>query len=105
MNTIKVYKPTNIEYQRLMKFCAKLNRKTEELQLPALFFVQNIYFDFGQDWKWTTIICDYYDKLFNNRSSYQILNPRQHESIVLNEEDKIEEIFNHCFETMQNFVK
>ena len=91
MNTIKVYKPEDIEYQRLVDFCEELNVKTKEENLPATFYVKNIYFDFGQNWMWTTICCNY-------------LNPKQHEIIAMNYITDLEEVFNDCFETMKKFV-
>lgn len=44
--------------------------------------VGETYFDFGQDWKWTTIIAK---KEGYETSSYQALNPREHEEIMFAE--------------------
>ena len=40
--------------------------------------VGETYFDFGQDWKWTTILCD-----GGSFGGYQALNPREQEDIIL----------------------
>ena len=104
MNTIKIYKPEDIEYQRLVDFCEELNVKTKEENLPATFYVKNVYFDFGQNWMWTTICCNYLNPIFEDDSSYQILNPKQHEIITMNYVTDLEEVFNDCFETMKKFV-
>ena len=42
------------------------------------FYVDDIYYDYGQAWMWTTIIAD------NGGDSYQILCPRDHELIIEN---------------------
>lgn len=63
------------------------SREREKLQLVAvlltnrspnhyLYYVDETYFDFGQDWMWTTILCS---------KGYQALNPREQEEIILAE--------------------
>ena len=41
--------------------------------------VEETYFDFGQDWKWTTIIAH------GDVGSYQALNPAEQEKIILSD--------------------
>lgn len=40
--------------------------------------VGNTYFDYGQGWEWTTVLCD-----GGNFGGYQALNPREQEDIIL----------------------
>ena len=42
--------------------------------------VGETYFDFGQDWKWTTILCD-----GGSFGGYQALNPAEQEKIILSD--------------------
>jgi hypothetical protein len=42
------------------------------------YYVGETYFDFGQDWKWTTVLCD-----GGNYGGYQALNPREQEDAIL----------------------
>lgn len=84
--SIKVYPQGTLERKRLGDFCTVLHDIT-----GGKFEVQDIYFDFGQDWKWTTIVC--------KDQNYQILNPRQHEEIITGYEDEcIEEIVETYFD-------
>lgn len=49
---------------------------------------ENTYFDYGQDWKWTTIIARR-----DNGDSWQAINPRQQESILLcTTDEELEEV-------------
>ena len=41
------------------------------------YHVENVYFDFGQDWTWTTITA-----YRRNGDSWQILNPKKHAAII-----------------------
>lgn len=74
----------------------KGSEEYEHLQIAALmmtnrspngwfYHVGETYFDYGQDWKWTTILCD-----GNKFGTYQALSPRQHEEIIM--ANKIDEM-------------
>ena len=71
---IKVYKHTDPEYKRLAKVAEIL---TIGSPTGTVFTVAETYFDFGQDWKWTTILAD-----SPKHGSYQALSPRTHEEIL-----------------------
>lgn len=76
----------------MSKFITEFKYGTEEyekLQIMALmlmnrspngyrYYVGSTYFDFGQDWKWTTVLCG-----GDRYGSYQALNPREQEEIIL----------------------
>ena len=46
------------------------------------YYVDETYFDYGQDWKWTTILCEGndYGSCIN---TWQALSPRQQENIIM----------------------
>ena len=73
--SIKVYPQGTLERKRLGDFCTVLHDIT-----GGKFEVQDIYFDLGQDWWWTTIVC--------KDQNYQILNPHQHGAITRGYEDE-----------------
>ena len=72
---INIFSEDSEEYKRLQKACDLLNEKTNE---NAEFFIKDIYFDYGQKWKWTTIIT----KDLTTGTTWQTLNPRQQEEII-----------------------
>lgn len=83
--SIKVYPQGTLERKRLGDFCTVLHDIT-----GGKFEVQDIYFDLGQDWWWTTIVC--------KDQNYQILNPHQHNDIIKGYEDEcIDEIVETYF--------
>jgi hypothetical protein len=79
-----VLEPSTDEYRKLIMACAIFNQ--ENLN-GASFAVHKIYFDYGANWWWTTVLCTK-----NNGDSYQFLTPAQWEKILF------------C-ETMDDFFK
>ena len=71
---IKIYNPGTPAYDRLLTAAALM---TERSPLGRKYYVGVTYFDFGQNWEWTTILCD-----GGNFGGYQALNPVDHEAIV-----------------------
>ena len=74
MSNIKVFNYGSEEFKRLELACNLLN----EFDKEAKYRVGVTWFDFGQDWKWTTIIVEYDSKWSNG---YQI-DPKNHEDIL-----------------------
>ena len=80
MEIIRTYAPDTDEYARL---------KTASVVLTAVspkhitYTVEDTYFDFGQDWMWTTIIAHDPTSHFG---SYQALCPRDYEKILLTDD-------------------
>lgn len=56
--------------------------------------VEETYFDFGQDWKWTTIICNN----GGNFGGYQALSPAAQERVILS---TVAELPTVCAEILQ----
>ena len=77
MDTIRIYTPDEDGYKKLAKVAKIL---TAGSPTGTVFTVGETYFDFGQNWKWTTILAD-----SPKYGSYQALNPRQHEEIMISE--------------------
>ena len=91
--SIKVYPQGTLERKRLGDFCTVLHDIT-----GGSFEVQDIYFDFGQDWKWTTIVC--------TDQHYQVLYPRQQEDIIDGDEDEcVDEIVKSYFDIKKLSLK
>ena len=77
----RVFQEYELEYQKLKLVADMLTTFSPN---GTVYIVEVTYLDFGQDWKWTTIISD-------SKHSWQILNPREWEKIV--ESDSIDELF------------
>lgn len=80
------------EFSRYSEEYEKLDRVSTFLTAMSpnkyYYYVGNTYFDFGQDWKWTTILAK-----TPRGDSYQALNPRQQEDILLaTSDEELEEI-------------
>ena len=78
MENIRIWNPGTPEYARLERAAKIL---TETSPRKCVYKVENAYFDYGQGWAWTTIICYPPD----NGYSYQALYPAQHEKILTSE--------------------
>lgn len=81
---IKIYDKTSKEFQRLQTACDKLNTVSSDRHYE----VKDVYFDYGQNWKWTTIIA-YYKPVTVVSRSYQALSPRQHRELLLGNMDTV----------------
>lgn len=71
---ITTYKPFEKEYKALECAAAALECASPN---HVRYVVEDVYFDLGQDWMWTTVVA--YRK---DGSSWQTLNPRDHELIT-----------------------
>lgn len=71
---IKIYTPETEEYLRLETAAFLLTKYSRK---GITYTVINTYFDFGQDWKWTTLLATRPDG-----QHYQALCPRDHEKIL-----------------------
>lgn len=63
---LRVFGNDTIEYAKLICFCFRFNEATN-----ANAKVKTIYFDYGQNWKFTTVVAD-----------YQVLTPRLQEMVL-----------------------
>lgn len=81
---IKTFKLGDPEFENLYKLADILTKKSPN---KYIYYVGDTYFDLGQDWMWTTVLCR------GNWSSYQALNPReQEEAILANSDAELEKI-------------
>ena len=89
MNTIRAYEPGTNEHKRLEMAAAIMNIKSPR---GYHYHVGDCYFDYGQDWMWTTILCDG----SGGFGGYQALCPRDHEAIIMgnNIEAAVDMVFN-----------
>ena len=77
VDAIKVFGEQSKQHMRLTAAATLMNAEMEPND-HGQFEVKDIYFDYGQGWKWTTIVFNGGDQW----SSYQALNPKQQGMIV-----------------------
>jgi len=77
MSYISVFKKDSPEYVLLNKAALILMFKSPK---RYQYYVGETYFDFGQDWKWTTVLCSTGEG--GVCGSYQALNPREQAEIL-----------------------
>ena len=75
MSTIKIYNPGTTEYDNLRRAAALMTAMSPK---GYTYRVGVTYFDFGQNWEWTTILTD-----GGEWGGYQALCPRDHERIIM----------------------
>ena len=73
MSFIRVYKPDSYEYEQL-RIAAEM--MTAKSATGVEYRVEETYFDFGQGWRWTTIIAH------RCGDSWQAITPREQEAII-----------------------
>lgn len=76
MNAIKVFENGTPERERLEKAAIMLSVTSPH---GTIYSVEEVYFDLGQDWMWTTIIAN------NKDTHYQALSPREQETLLFTE--------------------
>lgn len=72
---IDIFPVASEEYKRLEEVAQALTRKSPR---GYRYYVGETYFDYGQDWSWTTILCE--GGMFG---IYQALNPREQEAVIM----------------------
>lgn len=80
-DVITIYNKESKEYKRL-----EAAGKLIEAETGCSVVVKNTYFDYEQDWKWTTLIAEPVDRM-----TYQILCPRDYKKIVAGDMDEFVE--------------
>ena len=85
MSNIRVFEYDSAEYEKLTTAVTLLNAFDKD----ATYTVEVTYFDFGQDWKWTTIIVDRHSKW----GGYQIY-PNQQKAVI--DAETMEELVEAC---------
>lgn len=78
MSVIKVFSPDSIEYNRLAAAAAMMTAFSGG---GIFYYVGKTYFDFGQDWKWTTILAEKKDSPLMSKS-WQAIYPAMQEKII-----------------------
>ena len=88
-SSIKIFPRDSEEYEKLDRVATFLTAMSPN---KYYYYVGKTYFDYGQDWKWTTILAQKNDN-GSYGDSYQALNPREQEEIILaNSDEELEEI-------------
>lgn len=78
MSCIKIYEKKTPEYDKLRRAAAILTGLSPN---GYKYEVGETYFDFGQDWKWTTILCHCTGRGFTD--TYQALSLAAQERVIL----------------------
>lgn len=81
MSVIRVYRQDEREYRKLQTLADMLNAYTD----TARYKLETTYFDYGQNWLYTSLNADAGDLW----GSYQALNPRLYEMVVLGDLDDL----------------
>lgn len=91
----KVLEKDSNEYFQLKVACQIFEELTEDM----CFKVEDIYFDMGQNWMWSTIVA------YNDRdgSSFQALNPRDWKEIINDATNS--QIRNICKEAINEYPR
>lgn len=83
---IKTFSNDSPEFARLQRAADML---TEQSPRGYHYYVADTYFDFGQNWIWTTILCD-----GGEWGGYQALNPAEQAQIITGSiEEAIKAVF------------
>ena len=93
MEIIRIYSADEQEYQNLARVARIMTARSLN---GTRFEVGVTYFDFGQDWRWTTILAY---KLDNG--SFQALTPAEQEKIVTANPDELETVAQELMEKFQ----
>ena len=83
---ISVFEKDSTEYRALSNVAENLNKIAGRFNF--IFYVADIYFDYRQGWKWTTIIC-----VSPEGDGCQILTPKDQEAILTNNAEEIEKMY------------
>ena len=89
-DAIKVFAKGTHEYDRLEEAAEMMSQMSPN---GWHYSVQNIYFDYGQGWMWTTVVCDHGD-------GYQALTPKEQASVVYGDlfDEDMEDTLNAVFD-------
>ena len=77
---IRIYEPDTAEYKKLTTAATILTAVSPK---GITYTVEETYFDYGQNWMWTTIIANDPSSTFGD---YQALCPRDYENILLTDD-------------------
>lgn len=90
MNTIKVFASNTNEYARIYAAAALLNALDDT---DTTYTINDIYFDYGANWMWTTIVAHRKDG-----TSWQALYPVDQEKILTGSiEEAVKDVLKHSY--------
>jgi len=81
MEIIKIYDKNTIEHKKLELLKHAIDVLIFMFDLTITVEIKDVYFDIGQDWKWTTLIV-HNTKEKSHNFDYQLLSPKQLENII-----------------------
>jgi len=95
MGNIRLYTSTETGHKALEYAAALMNDEARAVGCAPLYSVGNTYFDYGQDWRWTTIL---YAE--GTSHSFQALYPAEHERIINGDFSNLQKVVNEQIEIL-----
>lgn len=87
---IQIFTPASKEYKKLQDFADDLNKELNDINVT----VKTIYFDYGQGWKWTTLVASK-TAVKSITDSVQLVSPTQQRKILWGTPEEVEEVKNN----------
>lgn len=99
MSALTLFNESSNEYNNLKNIMIAFNKQVTHIQLT----IQNCYFDMGQNWMYTTLICND-TRLPKNSvlSSWQALSPKDQEIAVYGSDDERLDLIQKLITKYQN---
>lgn len=87
-STIRKFSADSEEFKALSAFADELNKRSIESGSSVRYRVDDCYFDFGQNWWWTTVLATNGEN-GSITGTWQCLSPAQHEKIIQGNSDEV----------------
>ena len=87
-STIRKFSTDSEEFKALSAFADELNKRSIESGSSVRYRVDDCYFDFGQNWWWTTVLATNGEN-GSITGTWQCLSPAQHEKIIQGNSDEV----------------
>lgn len=87
-STIRKFSADSEEFKALSAFADELNKRSIESRSSVRYRVDDCYFDFGQNWWWTTVLATNGEN-GSITGTWQCLSPAQHEKIIRGNSDEV----------------
>lgn len=101
MGNIRIYNKEEKQYSKLKILASIIEYVVRNVyDANVTIEVEETYFDFGQDWKWTTLIA--YRGNVSNNDTYQMLSPKHMD--MLTEANDIKDITNIAYDIITNQI-
>lgn len=88
---IRTFDKNSRDYESLNNFAKLLNQSSGQIR----YAVEDTYYDYGQNWRWTTIIAHRPATIFKQRKteSWQVLSPHDQRIVLTGKDEDKENLF------------